>query len=1521
MDEQTELDLLRQAEDEWIDYLHAFDQVNPAQALNMADMSFLYPNMSSDTTVALALQNVLATSQTASQLARLENREQNRSLLQNIGHGLKAGVRTLALGVDGIWEEGFSRPFRTSVLFMEGLRDDGITGGWGISGLQQLASRPQVFIENINELPDAYAEAGGSNLVAVLDEIRHGRPVNIGTGFVPGYDPQAEGRPIVPELQAHKQSLQFRGVNNITFGRVLAHELASSNDTAFNLASGALDVAAAIKADPTRIISLGNQANRALRGVGSGGTRNWVINNRVDRWLTSGEGREFIDWAVRTDSPTEFMRALRSNDLSLIDNLVQADNATDAHRIFSDAVNAGVINRKPGSAASAATNILTFGHGRSLSALAARSPRGLGGRIHQALDDTRLGQYMTNMPGSRITVHNIDQAGFSLNEWMRGANMPKEYRDEILTRLSRLPEGNRTGILEITDDIMRRFADDLGDADPQVAEWANKSINLLNDGLKDTSAYWVDGMAQNPHQFNPIARMNEATGTPTPSPHDFVEMLARDIILPDARDVRRAFSRTRRLSNKLRSGAPGFRPLGPDEAAVLTRAFDAYMTTWKTFQLLRGAWTTRVIGEEQVRMGAAGLTSMFNHPGDYIADVIFRRRRNLDAFGGSFADADEYRRAVPQEFIGSWFSNRRATHISQQGYTYSTFNRATGEMGAHHVDGWTNEVIRLADSPLNRALVTDNFDDVLDEFMDGRFNVIRGKLMDTENAALLQSREGSRLYLESLQARLHSKLGGWRNGVQPFHVEFTDSTGVVRTVDADEAHKLLHSPGTTPDQFHYVIDVHGEPDLLDAIATRTLAGTTMEATRVKARQYSQLKQTLATDYKYAIPARVKVAIDPIVEHGGDKMRDRFVETMFSMLMGRPTSRLSRSPVFRQSYWNRGIDLAGVATPEMQQRILKAARKAKLNSSEIRRLQDTIRRSSGELDSLKDFDRIAKAAALNDTQNLLYDLSRRNQFFDIHRNIFPFADAWWEVSSTWVKLLYDKPQHLNKVNRTVTNLRNEGWFQPDPETGQEMFFIPADPILGALGLNKEDDNSQVRFGAFTSSASIVGDLFPGVGPTLQLPYSMMREADKSIGSEFLDMITPLVSQETLDEIITPYGITQGENILEKLANANLPTWMRRTITHFSDPDDSHTFARERARLIIDMYQNEMMSGRYNLEDANDRQRAMEAAYEKSASVSIIKTMSAFIGPVNWHPRYEVRGGQVVTKENPVDESAEAEWIPVRLIADYWRVLQEQYGYDDAKTVEAIQALMGTDEAWSLGYIASLSGNQRIRQYHATSEGLDWARDNPHLFDRYRNTAYYMNPEGSAYRAENFDFNAWRAALERGDIEPLTPSEYAGKLEQGIASLVFDLTLNQMLEEGYDPESAEGKKFLSVLRSDLRELFPSYSNEIASLPADVDPAVQIAETYRWLDDPEVMATDIGQAVGQYLDLRDQAIAKMRDSRNIDTTNFTDFLSKEKQPYAEWLKANAKILMQMYPDFIYIWNDVYRRELYEAERVEAP
>ncbi len=116
MDEQTELDLLRQAEDEWIDYLHAFDQVNPAQALNMADMSFLYPNMSSDTTVALALQNVLATSQTASQLARLENREQNRSLLQNIGHGLKAGVRTLALGVDGIWEEGFSRPFRTSVL-------------------------------------------------------------------------------------------------------------------------------------------------------------------------------------------------------------------------------------------------------------------------------------------------------------------------------------------------------------------------------------------------------------------------------------------------------------------------------------------------------------------------------------------------------------------------------------------------------------------------------------------------------------------------------------------------------------------------------------------------------------------------------------------------------------------------------------------------------------------------------------------------------------------------------------------------------------------------------------------------------------------------------------------------------------------------------------------------------------------------------------------------------------------------------------------------------------------------------------------------------------------------------------------------------------------------------------------------------------------------------------------------------------------------------------------------------------
>ena len=56
---------------------------------------------------------------------------------------------------------------------------------------------------------------------------------------------------------------------------------------------------------------------------------------------------------------------------------------------------------------------------------------------------------------------------------------------------------------------------------------------------------------------------------------------------------------------------------------ALTQIADTYMQAlWKPFILLRAAWTSRLVGEEQARMWAADMTSVFNHPISHIAWVL-----------------------------------------------------------------------------------------------------------------------------------------------------------------------------------------------------------------------------------------------------------------------------------------------------------------------------------------------------------------------------------------------------------------------------------------------------------------------------------------------------------------------------------------------------------------------------------------------------------------------------------------------------------------------------------------------------------------------------------------------------------------------------------------------------------------------------------------------------------------------------------------------------------------------------------
>src|SRR5690606_13800485 len=117
--------------------------------------------------------------------------------------------------------------------------------------------------------------------------------------------------------------------------------------------------------------------------------------------------------------------------------------------------------------------------------------------------------------------------------------------------------------------------------------------------------------------------------------HLSVELLDRWMPMPDPRALRRAFSDpvTRfLLENPRKDGLRG----------VPSLLLAAQEKIWKPLTLLRGAYTLRVMGEEQLRIAAAGFKAMPNHPASYMAFLVGdspRVQRMLEKFGKALPDA------------------------------------------------------------------------------------------------------------------------------------------------------------------------------------------------------------------------------------------------------------------------------------------------------------------------------------------------------------------------------------------------------------------------------------------------------------------------------------------------------------------------------------------------------------------------------------------------------------------------------------------------------------------------------------------------------------------------------------------------------------------------------------------------------------------------------------------------------------------------------------------------------------------
>jgi hypothetical protein len=698
----------------------------------------------------------------------------------------------------------------------------------------------------------------------------------------------------------------------------------------------------------------------------------------------------------------------------------------------------------------------------------------------------------------------------------------------------------------------------------------------------------------------------------------------------------------------------------------------------------------------------------------------------------------------------------------------------------------------------------------------------------------------------------------------------------------------------------YIIARDGNQEIGEAIANQTpLRGKNLLDADSNAK-VKEIIRMLGDNFADSMPQYTHVA--KRADKTLTSQWDQAVDNMFAFLMSKPTNKLSRSPAFKQFYWKRVAQIFPYATNEVKEQLLHAARDAGLGRGtlkgwlsdllggavdpSLRKLDDmagpgfNLGKLVGEpvegITSLAHVDEIAKAAALHETKGLLYDLSRKHNFFDMTRNIFPFGEAWWEIISTWSRIISEHPEALRRLQQGMMGARNTGFFYDDPTTGEEVFNFPGSEALSKWMFGGEEDVTGDVTAQFTGRVQgvnlMLGSYMPGVGPLVQIPVSQMGWIDEP-------------DNKWIKELLLPFGGEKLEGVGEIVEEMIKPTWWDKFVTGMGNPTGD--MERLYNNTVIDVYKALLMEGGDDSSPESSAQ-LLDRAKFLARRIYRIRFASQFIGPTGASVRFDVR-----------DQDGEV-WAFQSLASIYAETL-EANDYDHNAAYQHFYHTFGLDPS-SL-YTAK---TRPIFKRSVTEPGADFESRNPELFEQLPMTAYYARPDDPG---EEFDYNAYLKQLEERTRETLSPEEWRQERNDFLGRIAYERAARVQRRVGTEESAINLRNY----RTELAHRYPGYDQPIPGLESRPTRDMLINEFYEWRDVPALAETPSGQGLLAYLDFRDQVIA---EGIRLGLTP-TGFRSAKRTRYLrDWLRTVANSLMSYYPEFGPMWEQVFAREIEEAE-----
>lgn len=1246
--------------------------------------------------------------------------------------------------------------------------------------------------------------------------------------------------------------------------------------------------------------------------------------NKIAEFLTAGHGSKGLDKLAEMTDWKEIWRSSKGKiDSELAIKLANAKTQDEVLEVIAPFIRRGDLTAgalRPGLIERAGANFSEKSAAVASKAQfllpAAKVLTGLGSRVqHRMTEHTKVAAlfeafqkgstktkkffsrgYSTKIKsGAIVNIHDTEELLRTVDNFGTAVRLDKKVLDDLIQEIATAPSSAVRGYaasVKLMKAVFTQFEDQVP---ARLKDSFKRATTAFESSNEQMSSYWATRHINGANLTYIDLKGNKIV---LPGPHLSSELLNSTIYLPSPAEYMTLVSKLAKL--------PGAGK-GVEVGDLLISNF------WKKMQLVRPAFVIRNIAEEQLRVFGTGHISFFNSPAMAMAMWMGREegpewRKLLNQFdehrhnlmGKSFSTGDDIQdvlqettaHKIKNSFVDIMAADKKGSFDDRAVKVLSFKN--VGAVGYGHkrfFDGVANQLRILNADEMTRVVAgatpkgvddaikagSSREDAVIDYFFSGA-----GRKSLEEFAAstpeefrnFIFTREGLKQYLYtakqangkdiSVLSRILEATGGnanLREIVAYGKTKLADVKYVIPRADTEAVNSLTNAKQIS----------NGKKALLDA----------------QAQFAKQLKETFSTvgnwdNVLMNVPSKNLAYYEGLTEKRSivDKFFDVATQLEKNSTFG---------PEFRQAYWDAINDIAKALDSNAKAQLEKVAQNSLKpilfrgkNIGEKHPVWSAFRSATGNGPlSIEDAHAYADTVARNHVKELFYDASNKRLMFHQLRLIGPFMNAWENTLEAWARIGLENPIQVYKGMKTLqwlsspesssiyqlTDSRdyydpNQGFFFTDPDSGQQMFWVPfTGTVLSKLAGGLTGNNYKGAPIAFATNpmsfnfALGAGSILPGLGPGVTIPISALGTWNQG----FIDNMP-----QGIKNWLFPFGqsdFTRGP------LSAVLPANWNRILGGAFGFKETYASAYKPVLAYL------AAGGNYNLDNPDDQAELAQNADSFARWFGVMRGITGLVAP-----------SALQIKGLATDGNGDA-LTQVALYKDFQDILVANDGNWN-KSVGEFLDLFGAPAVFAITGTTSGDAPSNLDSYKFITKY-------PDVVTKYGDIYGYVYP-GGGLSQEMYKWN-----LISGKKTKLTPIQMIEKANNYRYYAAKDMLLARVDAGLMDKDQL--KEATEFLKKSMNG-GPKSDSDFNKFDRVIFQLKELSNDERFVDVPAV------KALRDYMYLRDTALSKLNKIS-------TDKLSGSGQDVIAqraWLSEQAIWIMQENPDFQKIFYKFFANEL---------